>query len=551
MDDKEAIERTLGGSVDAFGWLVSRYESMVYAVALARVYDHQDAQDVSQEAFLRAYVRLPMLRNCDAFAPWLFMILRRLRVDFMRGKWRKERMEQTVRQSEQLAETSTDPRQGISAMDTAQTLWSRVGQLDDNSREVLSLHYGQEMKVSEIAALTTMKESTIKMRLQKARNVLGDKVSDLNGVWGIAPLPALSAGTMKAITGVGPLKGGIAAGSILGGVFAGLAMLWWSGARDVDRWQDHAPARMVRQGKRTIVRAVLLFAAAMILAPLFAAAVSLALLIGHPPTFSVPYGVTYGFIVIYGVIIAALLGWVFKREIDLLAPREKVKQFASAGGVIVLFAVMSFAPAYTLGVLGVFLVLQYFFINKSNIALGAVPPGFWIAPLLKHGVPAEPKVIPVTKKQIKPWLTLLHEYGLVAPPLVNDKETLRVRLRLKGSLFEKMEWGTHSSFLLINTQGVVSCTVVPRDYVALAQHLGLEDLPGRQELATSLGNSFTRALCTYAEGGDKEAVASSLGLAHCPIDTTNTYGFLLNKYVLPFIGLLLIGLYVLRLFRAF
>jgi len=86
----------------------------------------------------------------------------------------------------------------------------------------------------------------------------------------------------------------------------------------------------------------------------------------------------------------------------------------------------------------------------------------------------------------------------------------------------------------------------PRDYVALAQHLGLQELPGRQELAASLGNSFTRALATYAEGGDKVAVANSLGLVQCPIDPTKTYRFVLLKYLLPLAGVVLIAVFVLR-----
>ncbi|NUM53403.1 MAG: sigma-70 family RNA polymerase sigma factor [Candidatus Hydrogenedentes bacterium] len=547
MDDKEAIEKTLAGTVEAFGCLVSRYQPMVYAVAVARVYDRQDAQDLSQEAFLRAYTRLPMLKNHDAFAPWLLTILRRLCVDFMRGKWRTERLQQTLHGSEQLAEMSADPRQGISALDTTRTLWSRVGQLDDISREVLSLHYGQELKVSEIAALTETKESTVKMRLHKARAVLGDRIGDLKGVWGIAPLPTFSPAIMEAISAVGPLKGGIAASSLLGGALAFPALIslfWWSTEWDVKRWHNHAPAGMLTQRKRIIIRGVLLFAAALLLAPLVAAVIAASITAAHLhglQTVLAPYWV------IYWLIVAAAFGAIFKREIDLLSPREKVKQLAGLGGAIVVLAAVSLWPAYSLGALGVFLVLQRFVVNKSNIALGAVPPGFWVAPLLTHGVVTAVTTIPIAEKQIKPWLTILNEYGLVAPPLRKDKESFTVRLRLRGSLFEKMAWGTHSSSLRVNTQGMVSCSIIPRDYVSLVQHLGLDELPGRQELATSLGDSFTRALGTYAKGGDKVAIAASLGLVQCPIDSTKTYGFLLQRYVLPLIGVVLIVIFVLRL----
>jgi len=117
-----------------------------------------------------------------------------------------------------------------------------------------------------------------------------------------------------------------------------------------------------------------------------------------------------------------------------------------------MFAAMSLAPAYTVAAMGVFLALQYFFVNKSNIALGAVLPGFWVAPLLEHAVDAEVKSVVIAKGKIKAWLVMLHECGLVAPPLVNNKESFTVRLRLRTSLFEKMASGRHSSSLRIDTQ---------------------------------------------------------------------------------------------------
>ncbi|MDX9974990.1 MAG: RNA polymerase sigma factor, partial [FCB group bacterium] len=274
MDDQEAIEATLSGNREAFGFLVSQYQAKVYAVALARVYDRQDAQDLCQEAFLRAYLRLPTLRNRDAFAPWLFMILRRLCVDFVRGKWRKELGEQAMKRNQGDTEDTVDPQHDVAATDAAETLWAHIGQLDDSSREVLSLHYGQDLKVSEIAALTGVRESAVKMRLQRARSRLGDQAGHLKGAWGIAPVPALSAGIMKAVTNAGPLKGGIAASSSWLGGAAVVAALSWA----------------------------------------------------------------------YVAVFAVAIGAAFKREIDLISPRDKLKQLAFAGGALLLMASMVLRP---------------------------------------------------------------------------------------------------------------------------------------------------------------------------------------------------------------
>ena len=94
--DGEIIRRVLSGELDAFGELVTKYQGPMYAVTLPRVRDYQDAEDICQEAFLRAYRSLPNLKKTDAFAGYLFSILRRLCSDFLRGKWSIEKRTQPL-----------------------------------------------------------------------------------------------------------------------------------------------------------------------------------------------------------------------------------------------------------------------------------------------------------------------------------------------------------------------------------------------------------------------------------------------------------------------
>lgn len=551
MDDTEAIEKTLHGDREAFGFLVSRYQAKVFAVALARVYDAHDAMDLSQEAFLRAYERLPMLRNTEAFGPWLFMILRRLCIDFLRGKWRHKHMRNRIGLIGPPNATTTNPGHGIDEADAIQTLWSRIAQLDVRSREVLSLHYGQGLKITEIAQLMGATESAVKMRLRRARAVLGERIGDLSGVWGVAPVPAFSAGIMKAVSATGSFKEGIAASSFLGGALAFPALVslfWWCSLRDLKRWEMHAPTGLLGRNKRIMVRSILIVAIAILLAPVIAAAIALLIPLSFSPGDTLPHWVATGMTAVYFSLMIVMLGTIFKREIDLLAPREKLKQYMNVVAVGALSLVMLLAPAHASGALGVFLILQYFLVNKSNIALAAVPPGIWIASMLRPSSEVGTRTIPVTRMQIKSWLTLLHSHGLVAPPLKYDEQNVSVRLRLRASLFEKMTWRTYST-LLIATRGEVSCNLLPRDYVELAQHLELEVLPGRQELATRIANSFQRGLAAYAKGEGEAAVASALNLSDCPIDSSKSQGLRVNRYVLPLIGIGLVVHSVSRLFQ--
>jgi len=75
-DDRILVERTLQGDKTAFSQLVTKYKSAVYSLAVHILKDFEDAKDIAQEAFLKAYVNLPKLEHPDRFAGWLNKITR-------------------------------------------------------------------------------------------------------------------------------------------------------------------------------------------------------------------------------------------------------------------------------------------------------------------------------------------------------------------------------------------------------------------------------------------------------------------------------------------
>lgn len=82
--DSELVHRTLEGEREAFGQLVERYERGVCAVIVQIIGDTHQAQDLAQEAFLKAYQKLAGLRRPSAFGPWLYRIARRLALNWLR-----------------------------------------------------------------------------------------------------------------------------------------------------------------------------------------------------------------------------------------------------------------------------------------------------------------------------------------------------------------------------------------------------------------------------------------------------------------------------------
>lgn len=80
MEDKEVVNSANQGDLEAYSALVSKYSNAVYATAFSVVGDFHYAQDIAQEAFVRAWSRLGMLEDSGKFGSWLFTITKRLSI---------------------------------------------------------------------------------------------------------------------------------------------------------------------------------------------------------------------------------------------------------------------------------------------------------------------------------------------------------------------------------------------------------------------------------------------------------------------------------------
>ncbi len=85
-EDRQIIHKCLNGDTAMFGFLVDKYKEGVYALAYSRLHNFHDAQDIAQEAFIKAYRKLHTLRHWDNFALWLSAITNNLCKNFIRSK---------------------------------------------------------------------------------------------------------------------------------------------------------------------------------------------------------------------------------------------------------------------------------------------------------------------------------------------------------------------------------------------------------------------------------------------------------------------------------
>jgi RNA polymerase sigma-70 factor, ECF subfamily len=169
--DEVLVARTLDGNLAAFEQLVARHRDLVFRVA-ARITGPEDAADVSQDAFLRAFHRLDRFRGQAPFRSWLLRITQNAAHDHLAR--RRRHAGQTLEQ-EQLPFDRDPQRQPVTRLETRerqQRLELKLRLLRDDYRSLLVLRDLEQLPYDEIAQALEMPLGSVKGRLHRARSEL-------------------------------------------------------------------------------------------------------------------------------------------------------------------------------------------------------------------------------------------------------------------------------------------------------------------------------------------------------------------------------------------
>ena len=149
--DMEIVRRVQAGDAEAFGELVNRYSGRIYALALAMVRDAQRAEDVTQEAFIRAYEHLDGFRGASAFGTWLYRIALNECLTFLNKQRANNQLSIDEADAEMVNKLEGD---SYFSGDKTQRLFQKaLHTLPDKQRIVFNLKYFQEMKYEEISEI--------------------------------------------------------------------------------------------------------------------------------------------------------------------------------------------------------------------------------------------------------------------------------------------------------------------------------------------------------------------------------------------------------------
>lgn len=169
------IEQTLKGEQAAFSQLMYRYAGAVYNVAYRMLGEAQEAEDASQEIFLRAYLRLESFDRTRRFSTWLLSVASNFCID----RLRRRRFAWMTLDDVAFSLPSRDRGPERSALDheQQQAIQRALQRLPEHYRLMIVLRYWNDLSYNEIADVTGLTESTIKTRLHRARHMLAEALA--------------------------------------------------------------------------------------------------------------------------------------------------------------------------------------------------------------------------------------------------------------------------------------------------------------------------------------------------------------------------------------
>ena len=172
LSERELIELVKKGSREAYQEIVSRYMKKAYYIALSYVHNHQDALDISQESFIKAFRKIKSFSTQRPFFPWFYKLMKNLCLDHLR---RRSRVKEIPLEGIPVLEEEREDREmkGV--------LWRGIEKLPFEQREIVILRYFQQLSYSEIAEMTEKPIGTVMSSLYYAKKRLKEIIGKYLG----------------------------------------------------------------------------------------------------------------------------------------------------------------------------------------------------------------------------------------------------------------------------------------------------------------------------------------------------------------------------------
>ena len=166
--ESQIIKKAITGDSEALTVLIDKYKDIAYNLALSIVKNREDAKDITQDSFLKVLENINRFRSDSKFSTWLYKIVYNQSIGFAKKKNRTNSIDYLV-----LADT---PVESEKQEDKIQDLYKAINLLADTDRNIIMLFYLAEKSIKEIAQITGLSISNIKVILHRARKKLFEKM---------------------------------------------------------------------------------------------------------------------------------------------------------------------------------------------------------------------------------------------------------------------------------------------------------------------------------------------------------------------------------------
>ena len=185
IDEIKCVKKAARGDDKAFETLVMHYQGQIYRLCFRMTGNADDAQDMTQETFLKAWKNLSTFQFDSAFSTWLYRLASNCCLDLLRSMKRKPTVSLTAETEDEdgeiidVADDAPTPEEEAIACEEREDLRKALDLLDDEQRQILILRVVNDLSYTEIAEVLNVKEGTVKSRLSRAREQLRKKLAEI------------------------------------------------------------------------------------------------------------------------------------------------------------------------------------------------------------------------------------------------------------------------------------------------------------------------------------------------------------------------------------
>ena len=173
---KRAIQKVLGGDVNAFSVVVDQYKKLVAHIVFRMIYNPNDREDMCQDVFIKVYQNLSSFRFESKVSTWISKIAYNNCINYL-NKRKTNSMNDVTRDLESIPSTTSSPGHFTEDEDRMTRIHAEIRNLPLPYRAILTLYHLEEMSYHEISEVMNLPEGTVKSYLYRARQQLKEKLS--------------------------------------------------------------------------------------------------------------------------------------------------------------------------------------------------------------------------------------------------------------------------------------------------------------------------------------------------------------------------------------